>query len=82
MLDALSHVMRTQYEMLDALSLSTPIKPSIKEPSNLDLKPLPNHLRYAYLGNSSTLPISISFGLTNVQGDKLLRVLREHKKAL
>ena len=34
--------------------------PSIKRPSQLEQKPLPSHLRYAYLGESSTLPVIIS----------------------
>ena len=29
--------------------------PSIEQPSQLEQKPLPSHLRYAYLGESSTL---------------------------
>ncbi|XP_019240969.1 PREDICTED: uncharacterized protein LOC109220956 [Nicotiana attenuata] len=45
---------------------SPPAKPSIEEPSQLDLKPLPAHLRYTFLGPSSTLPIIISSGLLAV----------------
>ncbi|XP_070036017.1 uncharacterized protein [Nicotiana tomentosiformis] len=57
-------------------------KPSIEEAPKLELKPLPAHLCYAYLGNSETLPVIISSSVTNVQEEKLLRVLREHKKAI
>ena len=45
-------------------------------------KPLPSHLRYAYLGKASTLPVIISASLTATEEDKLLRVLRDHKNAL
>lgn len=52
------------------------VKPSIKEPPLLELKPLPTHLRYAFLGTCCTLPVIISSSLDAGQGDKLLRVLR------
>ncbi|PIN15182.1 hypothetical protein CDL12_12177 [Handroanthus impetiginosus] len=58
------------------------LKPSIKEPPILELKPLPNHLSYAYLGESDTLPVIILFSLFDVQVEKLLRVLRDHKSAI
>ena len=49
--------------------------PSIKRPPQLEQKPLPSHLRYAYLGESSTLPIIISVSLTAVEEEKILKVL-------
>lgn len=52
------------------------------EPPVLEIKPLPNHLRYAYLGNSSTLPVIISASLTKCQEEKLLLVLKQYKTAL
>ncbi|XP_070007561.1 uncharacterized protein [Nicotiana sylvestris] len=39
---------------------SPPTKPSIKEPPTLELKPLPSHLRYEFLGPPSTLPVILS----------------------
>ncbi|XP_057803366.1 uncharacterized protein LOC131018669 [Salvia miltiorrhiza] len=36
-----------------------PPKPSIEEPPQLELKPLPSHLKYAYLGTEETLPVII-----------------------
>ena len=39
-------------------------------------------MRYAYLGNASTLPVIISKSLTSTEEDKLLRVLKDHKNAL
>ena len=56
--------------------------PSIEKPPVFELKPLPKHLRYAYLGESSTLHVIISASLHTEQGDKLLRVLRMHKTTL
>ncbi|XP_019257998.1 PREDICTED: uncharacterized protein LOC109236256 [Nicotiana attenuata] len=71
-----------KFEELDRPVTLTPPKPSIEEAPKLELKPLSPHLRYAYLGNSETLPLIISSNLTNTQEENLLRVLREHKKAI
>ncbi|XP_070050142.1 uncharacterized protein [Nicotiana tomentosiformis] len=59
-----------------------PPKPSIEEDPKLELKPLPPHLQYAYLGGSNTLPIIVSSDLSKLQEEKLLRMLREHKQAI
>ena len=56
--------------------------PSIERPPQLKQKPLPSHLRYAYLGESSTLPVIISASLTSMEEEELLRVLRDHKDAI
>ena len=48
----------------------------------MEQKPLPSHLRYAYLGESSTLPVIILASLIAVEEEKLLRVLRDHKDAI
>ena len=55
---------------------------SIEKTPDLEEKPLPGHLRYAYLGESSTLPVIISFSLSHTMKERLLRVLREHKEAI
>ncbi|XP_075079957.1 uncharacterized protein LOC142165263 [Nicotiana tabacum] len=59
-----------------------PAKPSIEEPPKLELKPLPTHLRYEFLGPDSTLSIIISSGLLDVQVQQLLQVLKECKSAI
>ncbi|XP_070050650.1 uncharacterized protein [Nicotiana tomentosiformis] len=59
-----------------------PAKPSIEEPPQLDPKPLPAHLGYAFLGPNSTLPVIISSGLLVVQIEQLLQVLQECKTAI
>ena len=56
--------------------------PSVEQPPKIEQNPLPSHLRYAYLGNASTLPVIILASLTAIEKDKLLRVLRDHKEAL
>ncbi|KAL3534334.1 hypothetical protein ACH5RR_002795 [Cinchona calisaya] len=61
---------------------SLPKLPSIAEPPKLDLKPLPNTLKYAYLGPSKSCPVSIAFDLCNDQEFKLLNVLKNHKEAI
>ena len=38
--------------------------PSFEQPPKMEQKPLPSHLRYAYLRNASTLPVIISASLT------------------
>ena len=55
---------------------------SIEKPPILELKQLPTHLRYAYLGDFSTLLVIISASLTKNDEEKLLRVLREHKEVI
>ncbi|XP_070020349.1 uncharacterized protein [Nicotiana sylvestris] len=50
-----------------------PLKPSVEEAPKLELKPLPSHLHYAYLGSSETLPVIISANLFELQEEKLLR---------
>ncbi|XP_070037075.1 uncharacterized protein [Nicotiana tomentosiformis] len=59
-----------------------PAKPSIEEPPQLELKPLPPHLRYDFLGPNSTLPAIISSGLLDVHEEQLLQVLIECKTAI
>nr|XP_016493968.1 PREDICTED: uncharacterized protein LOC107813241 [Nicotiana tabacum] len=59
-----------------------PTKPSIEEPPVLELKPLPPHLRYEFLGPNFTLPVILSSCLTNVQVDATLAVLQKRKRAI
>ncbi|CAL8157081.1 unnamed protein product [Prunus armeniaca] len=59
-----------------------PLKPSRQQPQKLELKPLPEHLKYAYLRAVETLPVIIAADLTPTEEDKLLRVLRKYQDAL
>ena len=42
---------------------SPPAKPSIEEAPKLELKDLPPHLRYEFLGNGDTFPVIIALDL-------------------
>ncbi|CAN6697661.1 unnamed protein product [Malus baccata var. baccata] len=56
--------------------------PSVIQPSSLELKPLPSHLKYVFLGEQETLPVIIYSSLTAQEEDKLVKVLREYKTAI
>ena len=58
------------------------LTPSIEKPPIMEEKQLPNHLRYAYLREKSTLPVIISSSLSNMEEEKLLKILKEHKEAI
>ncbi|CAL5429737.1 unnamed protein product [Camellia sinensis] len=47
-----------------------------------DLKPLPNYLKYVFLGDGGTLPVIITSKLSVPQEEKLVLVLKEHKMAI
>ncbi|RDX86591.1 hypothetical protein CR513_32056, partial [Mucuna pruriens] len=55
---------------------------SSSPPPSMKLNPLPSHLKYAYLDIEQQLPVIIASNLHQEQEDKLLRVLRQHKKAI
>ncbi|XP_062080882.1 uncharacterized protein LOC133785678 [Humulus lupulus] len=58
------------------------LQPSTVQAPTLELKPLPEHLGYVYLGKNETLPVIIARNLNQVQEEKLLRVLQEYKIAI
>ena len=78
-MDSFQQNRRKHYEPLGENTQTS--TPSVERPPQLEQKPLPSHLRYAYLGESSTLPVIILASLTVVE-EKLLRVLRDHKDAI
>ncbi|KAL4366223.1 hypothetical protein GQ457_05G020980 [Hibiscus cannabinus] len=57
-------------------------KPSIEQPPKLELKQMPEQLKYAYLGKNETLPVIISSELQADQEERLIATLRQHKEAL
>ncbi|XP_022870851.1 uncharacterized protein LOC111390096 [Olea europaea var. sylvestris] len=57
-------------------------QPSILKPPKLELTQLSPHLRYAYLGESNILTVIISNMVSEVEEEKLLRVLRDNKQAI
>ncbi|XP_022007316.1 uncharacterized protein LOC110906501 [Helianthus annuus] len=64
---------------LDAISdESTPVE----IPPPLELKVLPSHLEYAFLGEKPSMPVIISSKLTEEEKSRLIEVLREHSDAI
>ncbi|XP_074266512.1 uncharacterized protein LOC141589788 [Silene latifolia] len=61
-----------------------PILDEVEGPSppKIDLKPLPPSLEYAYLDKAHSFPVIINADLTASQKEKLLKVLKENKKAI
>ncbi|RDY13155.1 Retrovirus-related Pol polyprotein from transposon 17.6, partial [Mucuna pruriens] len=57
-----------------------PVTP--ESPPPMELKPLPSHLKYAFLDSEQQLPVIIARNLLLEQEDKLLEVLRQHKQAI
>ncbi|XP_060170588.1 uncharacterized protein LOC132601525 [Lycium barbarum] len=52
-----------------------PVKPSIVEPPKLELKKLPSHMRYEFLGPNNTLPVIVSALMNDEQTKRLLEIL-------
>ncbi|CAN6547410.1 unnamed protein product [Malus baccata var. baccata] len=72
-----------KYTNRESIPISTnKLLPSIIQAPILELKPLPSHLKYIFLGENETLPAIISSSLTAQEEEKLLRVLKEFKFAL
>jgi len=46
------------------------------------LKPLPDNLKYVFIGDNNTLPVIIATGLINTQEEKLVKLLCDHKTAI
>jgi len=49
---------------------------------SLELKTLPEHLKYVYLGGRETLPVIIVSHLTEQQEDDLMSILKRHREAI
>jgi hypothetical protein len=75
------HPWKLPKEPLPPTSNIPPI-PSLESPPKLELKPLPDKLKYAFLGSNDTLPVIIASDLQKDQEDKLLAVLKKHKEAI
>ena len=74
-MDSFSPNRRKYFESLG--ESAKPSVPSVEQPPKMEQKPLPSHLKYAYLGVASTLPVIISASLTELEEEKLLRVLSD-----
>ncbi|CAM8908355.1 unnamed protein product [Rhodiola kirilowii] len=56
--------------------------PSIVQAPEMELKPLPDHLKYVFLGDNESLPVIIKSGLEMDQERRLIEVLSRHKMAI
>ena len=56
--------------------------PSEERPPKLELKSLPSHLKYSFLGEEETFPVIISSSLDLNQENQLLEILKTHRTAL
>ncbi|CAN6677813.1 unnamed protein product [Malus baccata var. baccata] len=95
-IDVLDELAQDYLDMLEDDPLETTIaqgigmKPNLAVPKEehaelapvLELKPLPDHLKYVFLGDEETLPVIVSSSLTTLEEEKLIRVLKEHKTAI
>ncbi|CAM8917257.1 unnamed protein product [Rhodiola kirilowii] len=86
--EALSHLMISEpltprYEVNEVrLCKSNVFLPSIVQAPEVELKPLPGHLKYAFLRENNTLPVIIKSGLDATQERRLVEVLSRHKLAI
>jgi hypothetical protein len=55
---------------------------AVPEPPKKELKPLPDNLKYKFLGPAECFPVIIALDLHAAQEKQLLDVLREHKEAI
>jgi len=58
------------------------VPPTVLPPPTPELKPLPVTLKYAYLEDEEKFPVIISAFLAAEQEEKLVLVLKKHKKAI
>ena len=56
--------------------------PSTESQPPLELKPLPDSLKYVFLGPNQTLPVIIAANLTQDQEAQLTNVLRDHQTSI
>ena len=56
--------------------------PSIEPSFSLELKALPEHLKYIYLGEQETLPVIIESHLTDEKEENLMTILRKNREAI
>ncbi|CAM8940836.1 unnamed protein product [Rhodiola kirilowii] len=79
----ISEPLTPRYEVNEVkLFKSNTFLPSVMQAPEIELKPLPGHLKYAFLGENNTLPVIIKSGLEAEQECRLVKVLRHHKLAI
>ncbi|GJT94004.1 reverse transcriptase domain-containing protein, partial [Tanacetum coccineum] len=72
----------TPLELKKEVKNVEPVKTSIEEPPELELKDLPSHLEYAFLEKDNKLPVIISKDLKEDEKERLIKVLKAHKSAI
>ncbi|XP_023772671.1 uncharacterized protein LOC111921348 [Lactuca sativa] len=77
-----AELMRVEPPHMKLTSSNPKLLPSIVQPPTLELKALPDHLKYAYLGEEKTLLVIISNKLSIAEEDKLVTLLKRYKKAI
>ncbi|KAK8698067.1 hypothetical protein V6N13_114198 [Hibiscus sabdariffa] len=70
-----------RFKALDFSEFTSP-KPSLEHAPSLELKPLPPHLKYVYLGSNETLHVIISSKLLLEQEYSLINLLSQYKKSI
>ncbi|CAM8994084.1 unnamed protein product [Rhodiola kirilowii] len=79
----ISEPLTPEYEVNEVkLFKSNTYLPSVIQAPKIELKPLPVHLKYVFLGENNTLPVTIKSGLETDQEHRLIKVLRQHKLAI
>ncbi|XP_016747262.1 uncharacterized protein [Gossypium hirsutum] len=72
-----------KFEFVNELSSpNTKLLPSVIQAPELELKPLPEHLKYVFWGKGNTLPIIVSNRLSTHEEKSLVHVLKSHKEAI
>ncbi|KAJ9557142.1 hypothetical protein OSB04_011756 [Centaurea solstitialis] len=69
------------FEILENEDRKT-LVPSLEVAPDLELKQLPSHLKYAYLGDLGKLPVIISSSLEKDREENLIEMLKQHIKAI
>jgi len=64
------------------LELTNLSSPSIESFPSLELKALPKHLKYIYLGGKETLSVIIASHLIARQEESLMSILRKHREVI
>ncbi|XP_037491002.1 uncharacterized protein LOC119369133, partial [Jatropha curcas] len=81
-IDVVDECVETTLHTKDDINESNIMNEKESEPPKQELKQLPPHLKHAFLGENNSFPVIISSHLTLDQEERLLQVLRKHKKAL
>ncbi|XP_076956353.1 uncharacterized protein LOC143631473 [Bidens hawaiensis] len=63
-------------------TIDSKLRPSLESPPAVELKELPKHLKYVFLGDNNTLPAIIASNLEESQEKALMEVLKEFKAAI